>query len=117
VVGSERAGEDMGGTRGLTSGPGLPAEERRERERGGAADGRARGVRRGRGRAMLGFLGRSRGWGGAGAQEGGKWLGLEAAQPRGESFSFFSFSIFYFSFLISILFLFIPFSFEQQIAK
>jgi hypothetical protein len=99
VVGSERAGEDMGGTRGLTSGPGLPAEERRERERGGAADGRARGVRRGRGRAMLGFLGRSRGWGGAGAQEGGKWLGLEAAQPRGESFYFFFF--FYFLFLIS----------------
>jgi hypothetical protein len=41
VVGGERAGEDMGGTRGLTSWPGLPAEERRERERdrGGAADG------------------------------------------------------------------------------
>jgi hypothetical protein len=34
VVGGECAGEDMGGTRGLTSGPGLPAEERRERERG-----------------------------------------------------------------------------------
>jgi hypothetical protein len=34
VVGGERAGEDMGGTRGLTSGLGLPAEERRERERG-----------------------------------------------------------------------------------
>jgi hypothetical protein len=34
VVGGERAGEDMGETRGLTSGPGLPAEERRERERG-----------------------------------------------------------------------------------
>jgi hypothetical protein len=34
VVSDERAGEDMGGTRGLTSGPGLPAKERRERERG-----------------------------------------------------------------------------------
>jgi hypothetical protein len=36
------------------------------------------------------------------AREGGKWLGPKAAQPRGESFSFFPFSIFYFSFLISI---------------
>jgi hypothetical protein len=34
VVGGERAGEDMGGTRGLTSGPGLPVKERCERERG-----------------------------------------------------------------------------------
>jgi hypothetical protein len=54
VVGGERAGEVMGGTRGLTGGPGLPAEERRERERGGIADRWGRGVRRGRGRAMLG---------------------------------------------------------------
>jgi hypothetical protein len=73
VVGGERAGEDMGGTRGLTSGPGLPAEERRERERRGAAGGRARGVRRGR--AMVGCLGRGRGRGGAGAREGGSGLG------------------------------------------
>jgi hypothetical protein len=52
VVGGERASEDMGETRGLTSGPGLPAGERREREGGGAADGWGRAVRRGRGRAM-----------------------------------------------------------------
>jgi hypothetical protein len=36
VVGGERVGEYMGGTRGLTSGPGLPVKERRERERGAA---------------------------------------------------------------------------------
>jgi hypothetical protein len=34
VVDGERVGEDMGETRGLTSGPGLPAEERHEKERG-----------------------------------------------------------------------------------
>jgi hypothetical protein len=38
VVGGERAGEGMGGTVVLTGGPGLPVGERRERERGGAAD-------------------------------------------------------------------------------
>jgi hypothetical protein len=48
-VGGERAGEGMGGTRDLTSGPGLPAGERREREREGAADRWGRAVRRGAG--------------------------------------------------------------------
>jgi hypothetical protein len=38
VVGGERAGEGMGGTRDLTSGPGLPAGEWREREGEGATD-------------------------------------------------------------------------------
>jgi hypothetical protein len=38
VVGGERAGEGMGGTRDLMSGLELSAGERRERERGGAAD-------------------------------------------------------------------------------
>jgi hypothetical protein len=32
VIGGERAGEGMGGTRDLTSGPGLPVGEWRERE-------------------------------------------------------------------------------------
>jgi hypothetical protein len=101
VVGGERAGEVMGGTRGLTSGPRLPAEERRERGRGGAADGWGRGVRRGRGRVMLGCLGRGRERGRGGRARGGS--GLDQKRPsRGGSFSFFSFSIFYFSFLFSI---------------
>jgi hypothetical protein len=92
VVGGERAGEDMGGTRGLTSGPELPAEEWK-RERVGAADGRARGVRRGRGRAMLGCLGRGRGRGGEErARERGEmaWAGSGPAEGV-ESFSFFPF--------------------------
>jgi hypothetical protein len=83
VVGGKRAGEVMGGTRGLTGGPGLPAEERRERERGGAADGWGRpvsesGAREGsaadgwgrgvrRGRVMLGTWAVGGRGGGAGA--------------------------------------------------
>jgi hypothetical protein len=57
VVGDERAGEGMGGTRDLTSGPGLSAGERRERERGGAADRWGRAVRRGAGTSIAGLLG------------------------------------------------------------
>jgi hypothetical protein len=58
---------------------------------GSAADRWGRGVRRGR--AMLGCLGRGRERGEGGRARGG-WLGPEAAQPRGVSFSFFfSFSI------------------------
>jgi hypothetical protein len=98
VVGGERAGEGMGGTRDLTSGPGLPAGEQRERERGGAADGWGRDVRRGHGRCWAAWA--AGGEGEAGAREGGEWLGPETAQPRGESFSF---SVFYFSFPFSIL--------------
>jgi hypothetical protein len=47
VVGSERAGEGMGGTMVLTGELGLPVGERRERERGGAADRWGQAVRRG----------------------------------------------------------------------
>jgi hypothetical protein len=120
VVDGERAGEVMGGARGLTGGPGLSAEERRERERGGAADGWGRpvsgsgvregsaadgwgrGVRRGRGRAMLGCLGRGRERGRGGHVRGGSGLGRKRASRGGRVFPFFSFSIFYFSFLFSI---------------
>jgi hypothetical protein len=112
----------MGGTRGLTGGPRLPAEERRERERGGAADGWGRpvslsgaregsaadgwgrGVRRGRGRAMLGCLGRGRERGRGGCTREGSGLGWKRPSRAGDSFSFFYF--FYFLFLISIFYFF-----------
>jgi hypothetical protein len=100
VVGGERAGEDMGETRSLTSGPGQPAGERREREWGGAADGWGPAVRRGRGRAKLGCLGRGRERG-SGRERGGEWLGPENGPAEGESFSFF---YFYFLFLILIFY-------------
>jgi hypothetical protein len=51
---------------------------------------------------MLGCLGHGRERGRGGHARGGEWLGPEVAQPRGEFFLFFSFSIFYFSFLFSI---------------
>jgi hypothetical protein len=77
VVGGKRAGEVMGGTRGLTGGPGLPAEERRERERGGAADGWGRPVSE------------------SGAREGSAADGWGGARPRprggGRVFPFFLF--------------------------
>jgi hypothetical protein len=110
VVGGERAVEVMGGTRGLTGEPGLPAEERRERERGGAADGWGRpvsgsgaregsaadgwdrGVRRGRGRAMLGCLGRERLRGRGGRARGGSGLGRKQPSRGGRVFPFTSFS-------------------------
>jgi hypothetical protein len=60
VVGGERTGEGMGGTRDLTSRPGLSAGERRERERGGAADRWVGLSGAARARALLGRLGR--GW-------------------------------------------------------
>jgi hypothetical protein len=116
VVGGERTGEGMGWTRDLTSGPELPAEERRERERGGAADWWGRAVRRGVGAGVAGLLGPREERG-----ESGRGRGLGRIWPSrgGEGFSFFFFcflfliSIFYFYFY----FLFISFSFEQQLAK
>jgi hypothetical protein len=98
VVGGERAGEGMGGTRDLTSGLGLSAGERRERERGEAADRWGRAVKRGAGAGVAGLLGPR--------EERGKRplarLGPETTQVRGECFSFFFFSFFYFSFPFSI---------------
>jgi hypothetical protein len=97
VVGGERASEDMGETRGLTSRPRLPTGERRERERGGAADGWGPAVRRGRAK-----LGRGRERGGPGVREGGvAWAGKWPSRGGGRVFPF-SISIFYFSFLFSI---------------
>jgi hypothetical protein len=111
VVGGERASEDMGETRGLTSRPRLPTGERRERERGGAADGWGPAVRRGRAK-----LGRGRERGGPGVREGGVAWARKRPSRGGEFFLFlFLFSISHSYFLF--LFLFISFSFEQQFAK
>ena len=111
VVGGERAGDGMGGTKVLTGGPGLPVGERRERERGGAADRWGRAVRHGAG---------AHNWAAWAGEEREKTrtrvrLGPETAQPRGEGFFLFLFlfsiSLFHFLFL----FLFISFSFESTI--
>jgi hypothetical protein len=97
VVGGECAGEGMGRTRDLTSGPGQSAGEQRERERGGAADRWGRVVRRGAGAAEpLGPLEERRG------TRARARLGPEPAQPRGGEKMFFPFSVFYFSFPFSI---------------
>ena len=112
VVGGERAGDGMGGTMVLTGGPGLPVGERRERERGGAADRWGRVVRRGAG---------ARSWAAWAREERGKRgrdLGQKRPSRGGEKMFFlflFLFSISHFYFLF--LFLFISFSFEQQLAK
>ena len=98
VVGGERAGEGMGGTRDLTSGPGLSAGERRERERGGAADRWGRAVRCGAGAGVAGLLGSREERGAAGA--GAAWAGNSPAEG-GNVFPF-PFSVFYFSFPFSI---------------
>jgi hypothetical protein len=115
VVGGERVGEGMGGTRDLTSGPGLSAGERRERERGGAADRWGRAVRRGVGEGVAGLLGLWEERGGAGA--GAAWAGNGPAEGGGNVFPF---TFFCFLFLISIFyFYFLLFSFllNQQLAK
>jgi hypothetical protein len=98
VVGGEHAGEGMGRTKDLTSGPGLPAGERSEREREGAADRWGRAVRRGMG---------TRSWAAwAVGEEGGEraWarFGPDTAQPRVGRVFPFSFSVFYFTFPFSI---------------
>jgi hypothetical protein len=49
AVGGERAGDGMGGTKVLTGEPGLPVGERREGDRGGAADRWGRSIRCGAG--------------------------------------------------------------------
>jgi hypothetical protein len=96
----------MGGTKVLTGGPGLPVGERRERERGGAADRWGRFVRCGAGvRSWAAWAG-----GGEGERAGAVRLGPKSAQPRGEGFSFFLFlfsiSFFPFSIFVSFYFLF-----------
>jgi hypothetical protein len=110
VVGGEHAGERMGRTRDLTCGLGLPAGERREREREGAADRWGRAVRHGAG---------ARSWAAwaVGGEVDGRGRGLGRIRPsrggRVFSFSFFLFSILHFHFLF--LFLFISFYFETTI--
>jgi hypothetical protein len=112
AFGGERAGDGMGGTKVLTGGSGLPVGERRERERGGAADRWGRFVRCGAGaRSWAAWVGE-----GEGERAGVAWLGPKSAQPRGGGFFFFSF--FYFLFLFFhflFLFIFISFSFESTI--
>jgi hypothetical protein len=115
AVDGERAGDGMGETMVLTGGPGLPVGERRERERGGAADRWGRAVRRGAG-AQLGRLGRGRR--GRGEEAGAAQFGPKTAQPRvGKGFSFFFFYfLFHFSIFYFCFFLF-PFLLNQQFAK
>jgi hypothetical protein len=107
AVGGERAGDGMGGTMVLTGGPRLPVGERRERERGGAADRWGRVVRRGAG---------ARSWAAwAGVERGGKsgrgavWARIGPAEGGGKVFPF-PFSVFYFlcpySIFVSFYFLF-----------
>jgi hypothetical protein len=111
AVSGERAGDGMGGTKVLTGGPGLPVGERRERERGGAADRWGRVVRRGAG---------ARSWAAWAGEEGEKsgrgavWARIGPAEGGKRFFLFlFLFSISFFHFLF--LFLFISFSFEPTI--
>jgi hypothetical protein len=99
AVGGERACDGMGGTMVLTGGPGLPVGERRERERGGAADRWGRVVRRGA------FARSWAAWavGREGGRAGAARFGPNSAQPRGGGFFFFfAFSVFYFIFPFSI---------------
>ena len=98
AVGGERAGDGMGGTMVLTGGPGLPVGERRERERGRAADWWGRVVRRGAG---------ARSWAAWAREKRGGKSGRDAVWARigpaegGKVFPF-SFSVFYFLFPFSI---------------
>jgi hypothetical protein len=105
VVGGERAGESMGGMRDLTSGPGLLAGERREREREGAG---LSGAARARAAGPLGPW-EERGEAGVGAV----WAGYGPAEGEGFFLFLFLFSISHFHFLF--LLLFISFSFESTI--
>jgi hypothetical protein len=97
VVGGEHAGEGMGGTMVLTGGPMLPVGERRERERGGAADRWGRAVRRSAGaRSWAAWaVGGEGGKRGRGRDLGQNWPSRGGVLP-------FSFSVFYFTFPFSI---------------
>jgi hypothetical protein len=97
AFGGERASDGMGRTMVLTGGPRLLVGERRERERGGAADWWGRVVRRGTG---------ARSWaawavGGEGGKRTRRGLGRKRPSRGGRVFPF-SFSAFYFTFPFSI---------------
>jgi hypothetical protein len=113
AVGGERAGDGMGGTMVLTGGPGLPVGERRERERGGAADRWGRVVRRGAGAHS--WVAWAVGGEGGGEERARRGLGQNRPSRGGKCFSFFLF-LFSISFLhFLFLFLFISFYFESTI--
>jgi hypothetical protein len=107
AVGGERAGDGMGGTMVLTGGPGLPVGERRERERGGAADWRGRVVRR-RAGARSWAAWAMGGEGGGGSGRGAVWAENGPAEGGKGFFLFlFLFSISLpFSIFVSFYFLF-----------
>jgi hypothetical protein len=113
VVGGERAGDGMGGTMVLTSGPGLLVGERREREREGVADRWGRAVRRGAGaRSWAAWAGEERG------ESGHNTVWARNGPAEGEGFSFFSFFCFLFHFsLFHFCFFLFPFLLNQQFAK
>jgi hypothetical protein len=92
VIDRECAGEVTGETKGLMGGPGLPVGERRERERGGAADGWGRPVSGERCGAREGTG--PRGPGEGARRAGGSWA--ENDPIEGERFFLF---LFYFLFL------------------
>jgi hypothetical protein len=104
VVGGDRAGEGMGGTRDLTSGPGLSAGERRKRERGGAGDRWGWAVRRNAGTGVAGLLGPRE-------ERGGSGRGMGRIRPSRGGEGFFSFFFFYFLFSISHFYFLFLFSF------
>jgi hypothetical protein len=114
AVDGEIAGDGMGGTMVLTGGPGIPVGERRERERGGAADRWGRVVRRGVG---------ARSWvvwavGGEGGKSGcgAVWAKIDPAEGEGFFFFFFFCFLFHFSIFYFCFFLF-PFLLNQQFAE
>jgi hypothetical protein len=102
VVDGERAGEGMGGTMVLISGPGLPAGERRERERGGAADRWGWAVKRGAGARSWAA------WAVGGEGGSGRRRGLGRIRPSRGGRVFF---LFLFLFHISIFYFFVSFYF------
>jgi hypothetical protein len=102
VVDGERAGEGMGGTMVLISGPGLPAGERRERERGGAADRWGWAVKRGAGARSWAA------WAVGGEGGSGRRRGLGRIRPNRGGRVFF---LFLFLFHISIFYFFVSFYF------
>jgi hypothetical protein len=115
VVSGERAGEGMGGTRDLMSGPELSAGERRGGERGERLIGGAGLSGAAWARALLGRLGRGRRGGGSGRDA--TWAGNGPAEGGEKMFFPFSFSIshFYFLFLFSISIFFLsPFPLDNN---